>query len=335
MGIIKVKSKNIMDDLLVASLDELTELEKSKLYTFILELKSGGISSIIVSSSKEEIIKEFMDTGLVNKEKNTIKAYKSIMHDLLDGIYPDATFENLIHYLKRKDTIWSPNTKYRNYILIKNILNFMYRKKYILKDLSQELKIPKRIKTFQFVPNDSHIKAFFETLIRIYKRNEDRLLYETIFKIYCKTGFRLTELINLDYEDLDFNSMKIILTKTKNKNVDGFPIDDDLTEILLRYIKKNNMNNGPLIRGRHGARIYKNTITANFKKIRDSANLPASFTIHAFRRYFMDKLRREGVDIFKIKELARHADINTTYNYCRVVDSELREAVSKIKLDSL
>ena len=37
-----------------------------------------------------------MDTGLVNKEQNTVKAYKSIIHDILYSIYPDATFENLI-----------------------------------------------------------------------------------------------------------------------------------------------------------------------------------------------------------------------------------------------
>ena len=46
-----------------------------------------------------------------------------------------------------------------------------------------------------------------------------------------------------------------------------------------------------------------------------------------------DRARREGVDIYTLKELLRHKNIKTTFGYVDVKEKEKREALIKIKID--
>jgi len=109
-------------------------------------------------------------------------------------------------------------------------------------------------------------------------------------------------------------------------------MDQDLENILLDYIHEFNIERGALIRGKGGRRINKNVITNNLRRIIKEAGLPESFTAHAFRRYFIDKQRRSGTDIFLLKELARHEDINTTFGYCNVKEEERIKAMENIRI---
>ena len=109
-------------------------------------------------------------------------------------------------------------------------------------------------------------------------------------------------------------------------------MDDQLKDIILNYINRFSIRGGALIRGKGGRRINKNVITNNLKRIRKEAGLPKKYTVHAFRRYFIDKQRRSKTDVFVLKELARHKDLNTTYEYLKVDEEEKRSAISNIKI---
>ena len=248
-------------------------------------------------------------------------------------LHPDISKKNILKYKKSKENIWSNATKCRNYILINIFLKFLYENKYTTEDLSKIIEIPRRIEKKQYFPIDEDMTKFFKTLRNIYKDEKDFLRYDTCFRLYAKTAFRKTELISIDAGDIDFVKEWIYLKKTKNKDEVYFLMDKELKDLIKTYMDKLNITEGPLLIGKGGRRIQASVIYKVFTRIKEKGGLPEGFTIHGFRRYFGDRGRREGVDIFELQELLRHKDIKTTLRYVDVTEKEKREALAKIKIN--
>ncbi len=326
-----MKSKDNLLNFVVSKLKEFDEITLSEACTAILKLEAADHKKELKDIERKDLVMEYLNSKLDITE-NTIKNYNSVLPNFLSFTSPNISRESVIDYLKRKDKKWGLRTKRRNYIIIKNFLRYLFKLRYLDEDISKYIKIPKKVTISQYVPGDKEIGIFFTTINRIYNKASDRMNYYTIFFLYAKTGLRLRELINLNYEDLDFKNKKIDLNQTKNHDKVYVSIDKNLEHILLEYINKFEIKGGSLIRGKGGKRINKNVITNNLRRIVKEAGLPESFTTHAFRRYFIDKQRRSGTDIFLLKELARHKDINTTYGYCNVKEEERIKAMENIQI---
>ncbi len=326
-----MKNENTIIDLLVSELRRLDEVSKAEVYTDILKRKSNRNKKKLSDINKDELVSEFINSKL-NVSENTIKNYKSVFFNLLKSIHPSINKDSIIRYLKMKDAKWSARTRRRNYLIIRDFMMFLFKTGYLDEDIYEYIKIPGKVSVQQFVPNDKDIEIFLTTLNHIYKKEEDRVLFYTIFSIYIKTGLRLRELINLNYQDIDFAHNRILLNKTKNGDDADVPMDKQLMDIIGNYIKSFNIRGGALIRGKGGRRIDKNVITDNLKRIVRELGLPKKFTAHAFRRYFIDKQYRTDKDPFMLKILARHKDINTTFSYCNIREKDKQNAMRNIQI---
>lgn len=321
--------KDILENLLISEIKKLDKVLLSKAYTSILQLSPS--KKDLNNISKEDLMIEFLNKKL-NITDNTAKNYRSVLFGFLNYSYPNIDKDTVMAYLKKVKNKWFINTQRRNYIFIKNFLSHLYRCGYLHEDLSGEITVPKKSKVEKYIPDDNEIDSFFSTLKKIYKDDNDRLRYFTVFSMYVKTAIRLNELINLDYHDIDFVHSRIYLNQTKNHDKDYVSMDGQLKDIILNYINRFNIKEGALIRGKGRKRINKNVITNNLKRIVKESSLPEKFTVHAFRRYFIDKQRRSNIDVFVLKELARHKDLNITYGYLKVDEEEKRSAISNIKI---
>ncbi|MGM0366717.1 MAG: tyrosine-type recombinase/integrase [Actinomycetota bacterium] len=324
-------NREILKKLITSRLDDLDEVLLSQCYTNILRLDPVNSRKKIADIKKEYLIDDFLNMKLDISE-NTAKNYKSVLSAFLNYTYPNLGKDEVAAYINRVKGIWSTNTRRRNYIFIKNFLSHIYRSGYLEEKISDIIKIPKKTKVEKFIPDDDDIELFFSTIKKMYKDNDSSLRYTTIFSIYAKTSLRLYELINLNYQDIDFPHNRIYLNQTKNGDKDYLPMDSQLKEIILRYANRFRITKGSLIRGKGGKRINKNVINNNLKKIVREAGLPKGFSAHGFRRYFIDKQKRAKTDVFVLSELARHKDLNTTYGYLRVTEEEKIAAMANIQI---
>jgi len=55
---------------------------------------------------------------------------------------------------------WKPKTKRRNHIIIRNFLKYLFEMRYLDQDISEYVKIPKKVKILQYVPGDKEIESF-------------------------------------------------------------------------------------------------------------------------------------------------------------------------------
>lgn len=323
------------ENLLNSILDELKDENESSLndiLRYVLDTKNSSGHKNLAHITREEIYEEFATEKLLNKAPGTKKDYRSVILNGLLELHPNINSKNLFRYLGSKES-WAPATKNRNYRLIKIFIKFLYEKGYIMQNLAELIEVPEKVKKKQYVPTDDDIKKFFSVMPKIFKNKYDLLKYQTFFKIYLKLGLRRDEGINIGFDDVDLVGEKIHLKETKNGDEVDIEMDDELRDLLEVYIKKLEITHGPLITGKRGKRLQRSVVYKVFHRIREEAELPKGFTIHGFRRYFADKLRREGVDIHILKELMRHKDINTTHGYVNVKAEEKKNAIRKIKFD--
>jgi len=153
-------------------------------------------------------------------------------------------------------------------------------------------------------------------------------LYPILYT-FLKTGLRKSELINLKWENIDFERKCILIEsnkewQTKTGNTREIPIGDDLLSLLKKLPRKSeyvfvNTND----------RKYQHHLTERVKRLGKRIGLP-DLTLHTLRHTFISHLVMSGVDLVTVKELAGHADIKTTMRYAHLAPEHLRKSIEKL-----
>ena len=144
-----------------------------------------------------------------------------------------------------------------------------------------------------------------------------------------KTGLRKGELINLTWDNVDFQRRRIAVESkqdwcTKTGNSREIPVADDLLTVLrdlpraCDYVFLN--TNG---------KKYGYHLTERIKRLAKRIGL-ASLTLHTLRHSFISHLVMSGVDLVTVKELAGHSDIKTTMRYAHLAPEHLRKSIGKL-----
>ena len=322
--------KETIINLISGDLGNLDDTRLADLYAYQQKLLNGTTLNNIQDISTDTLIKNFIDSYQLNSAPSTIYNYIKVIQDLLNYAPGVLTCDTLLAYLRSK--AWGDNTKRRNYGLLKRFLYHLFTCKYTEIDLSTHIKIPPKVKSSSFCPMSAQVKQLLDAIKFTFIDEDEILKYETIYKLYIKTGSRRTELLNLNVEDIDFETGRVIIRKTKNKDVKIINMDDNLRQIITDYLNHFKYKSGPLFRGSQGKRLCKQSLMNSFYKIKAKAGLPKEFKIHSFRRFFINELRKNHVDIATIQKLAGHRDIRTTEIYCNVGEEEKIKAIESISV---
>lgn len=141
---------------------------------------------------------------------------------------------------------------------------------------------------------------------------EDGKMLST-FKVYEHTGIRLRELHNCELDITD-NGTFIKLRRTKAKRERIIPIPIEIAEDF-----KITVNGG----------VYKpDRISKNFSKLRDLAKVGSNKTIHSLRHTFALRKLLELGNIYLVKELLGHSNVNTTQIYLEFPNGFIKEVFS-------
>ena len=319
-----------LKNLITADLPGLNVTDLSDLYAYEQKLLNGNSLLNIRDINTDTLVKNFIDQHQLNSAASTIYNYTMILQDYLNFANGMLDNESLMSYLHSK--VWGDNTKRRNYVLLRRFLYYLFTCKYTETDLSTHIKIPVKVKGRSFCPMSTQVRHFIDS-IKITFIDEDEILkYETLFKLYIKTSSRRNELLNLNVEDIDFETGPIIIRKTKNKDTKIINMDDNLKQIIMCYLSHFKYQSGPLFRGTQGNRLCKQSLMNAFNKIKFRAELPKEFKIYSFRRFFINELRKNNIDLATIQKLAGHRDIRTTEIYCNVSDEEKVKAIESIRV---
>ncbi len=183
---------------------------------------------------------------------------------------------------------------------------FMWKKKYDLK--IKALKIQKQI----FLKEDKELtKDEYKRLLDTAKSLKNERLYY-LMQTICSTGIRVSELKFITVNAVE-NKRAVINLKGKTRVV---IIPDKLCSVLLRYIKKNNIKDGPVFVTKGGKPLNRSNIWADMKKLCESAGVAKEKVFpHNLRHLFARTYYTIEKDIVRLADILGHTSVNTTRIY--------------------
>lgn len=142
-----------------------------------------------------------------------------------------------------------------------------------------------------------------------------------LFVAYLGTGCRVSELVNLNINDVDFESSSFVVTRKGGDQQEIFmplQVENELAKhIEERLADENVKDSDPLFISRNGKRILPQTVEKNLKTYCRLAGIndPDKMHPHALRRTFACNMIADGVDIKMVAELMGHKNIEVTHRY--------------------
>mgnify|MGYP000611138739 FL=1 len=247
------------------------------------------------------LLKNYTNKDLISLKKEDIK-------DFLDNV--EAIARTKAHYL----TVFNSFYKY---------LVFMDKIKSNPCDGIKAPKLEKKLPTY--LTNEEIAKLFN---IRLTKPVDYR--NKAILEVMYATGARISEVINLELNQIDFEEC-IIRVVGKGKKERIIPLDDVAIEALDNYINnyrpfliKNETCNYVFL-NKNGEKISRQMIFKMLKNLANKAGITKEISPHTLRHSFASNLLNNGADLRVIQELLGHENLETTEIYSHLQNKKIKD----------
>lgn len=289
---------------------------------------------------------EMVDDYLVeleirNYSLNTIKTYRSIINnfhkylqneeELYDERMILKSFKRYIRYLKRDKQV-SQNYIYLVTVVLKKF--FQFGGIGVLKDV----KTPKRTKSLPKSLNEDEVQKLINALDN-YQTVDSPSSYAEFLKrrnklilaLLYSSGLRVSELVNLQTDSIDFRERTIRIRGKGEK--DRIVLFDDKTRDLIEaYLAKREDCSDYLFINRSGNHLTPRYVQMMIKDYARVAGIRKKVTPHILRHSFATHLLKNGVDIRAIQQLLGHSNLSTTQIYTSMDMETLKNVYDRAKM---
>ena len=229
-------------------------------------------------------------------------------------------------------------TRARKVSSIRIFFNYMSRKaKLIDTNPAQDLETPKLDKRLpKYLSLDDSRKLLEATA------NEDDRNYKRNFAIitlFLNCGMRLSELVGINIQDIDFNECKLNVIGKGNKERTIY-LNKACMKAIYEYLEvrpkegikhDKKFSEKALFLSERKTRISNRTVEAIVDKQLNTAGLDnRKYSVHKLRHTAATLMYQYGqVDIRALQELLGHESISTTEIYTHVSNDQVRDAVNR------
>lgn len=274
-----------------------------------------------------DLTNEFKNFLLIDK-KYSNETINSYMNDL-NKYYLYIKNNNLnINNMTRKDII--NYTKYlkschlssssisHNISVLKSFYKFLIVTKNFKTNLMDIVDTPKKGITLPKVLSIEEV----DKLLDIDLTNKYSYRNKAMLEVMYATGLRVSELVNLKLNQIDFDS-DLIRVMGKGSKERIVPVGEIAMRYLKIYINEYRLellkddNTDYVFLNNLGKRLSRQSF---FKIIK---NITTNFSPHTLRHSFATHLLDRGADIVSIKELLGHSSLSTTQIYTHISDQKL------------
>ena len=161
----------------------------------------------------------------------------------------------------------------------------------------------------------------------------DKAIMETLYS----SGLRVSELVEMDADDLDPN-LGIIKVMGKGKKERIVPVGSKAIAALKNYLNARRKTgkcpppstlNPPLFLNQRGGRLTTRSVARIINQYIEKCGILKNISPHSLRHTFATHMLDAGADLRAIQELLGHASLSTTQKYTHVSISKLMEVYDK------
>lgn len=259
---------------------------------------------------------------------NTIKSY---FYDLkrfdlyFKGNVLDLSYDELQRYLSSVKDLKARSLAHHITVLT-SFYNFLVDEKIITNNPCENIintKIPKKLPIY--LTEDEINK-----LLDIPLHNEYDYRNKAMLELLYATGLRISELINLKVNDVDFDEC-IVRVFGKGKKERIVPIADVALKYLFIYLNKyraiilgSSLSDYMFI-SNSKKNISRQAFFKILKKEANRSGIEKIVSPHVLRHSFATHLLSHGANLRVIQELLGHEDISTTEIYAHLINEKLKD----------
>lgn len=282
----------------------INSIEDKDVLSFLEYLKYERRLSVNTIDSYGEnllLVSKYLNKDLINATRDDIKNF----FDNFDG-----DVKTKAHYL--------------------TVLNSFYKYLLFMEKCSinpcDGIKHPKLSKKLPEYLTSEEINKLFD--IRLTKPIDYR--NKAMLEVLYATGTRISELINLELNQIDFDEC-IIRVTGKGKKDRIIPIGDTAMDALKNYILnyriflvKTNDNNFVFL-NKNGSKISRQGFFKILKGLAFDAGIKKDISPHTIRHSFATNLLNNGADLRIIQELLGHENLQTTEIYSHLTNKKIED----------
>lgn len=233
-----------------------------------------------------------------------------------------------IEYLKKigKKT----STISRNLASIRSFYQYQVRVKKVKKDPTDGMQSPKIEKKAPSILSSAEVELLLEQPKDVdLKGIRDKAMLEFAYA----TGMRVTEIISLNIDDVDFeNSYVSCSNGVKKRNI---PLGTISLKALDEYVKTarpvmiKKEDEKALFVNVNGKRLTRQGFWKIIKYYKEQAHITKDITPHVLRHSFATHLLQNGADLKSIQMMLGHSDISSTQVYMQFQDDSIKNIYHK------
>lgn len=284
---------------------------------------------------------EFLN-WLQNEKGSSVHTIRAYQEDLTQfGEYLKAQgipleqleYHDLRYYmasLQQKQQL-KKTTLSRKTSTLKSFCKFLHREGLLEHNPADLLSTPKKEKRLPTVINEVDMTAFLDDFLA--GEEPLQLRNKAIFELLYSSGLRVSELVQLDVENVQKQKgiLRILGKGSKERIV---PVGEPAQSAITYYLEHGRPllvkeEAQALFLNRQGTRLTTRGVEYILEQYVKQGALKYKVTPHAFRHSFATHLLDNGADLRVIQELLGHESLSTTQIYTEVSASHLQQIYRK------
>ena len=277
---------------------------------------------------------------------------KEITYSHLEKIntYDIVSFLSYLSYYTYNGKNYKNNEKgkARKLASIRSLFKFLFNNDRISSDVASKVATPKihlknivRLETDEVVKmlNQAETANDLSKRQQIYNKNT-RERDVAIISLFLATGIRVSELVGINLNDIDFETKSFKITR-KGGNQSVLYFSDEVKTALLDWLEIRSKRKIPeteialfvsLQNRRISVRAVENLVKKYSKPISPLKNISP----HKLRSTYGTNLYRATKDIYIVADVLGHKDVNTTKKHYAAISEDIRKTVAgKVSLRKL
>ena len=279
----------------------------------------------------EKYIEEFIDYLRFEKKysENTISSYKRDLNKTNTYIKKDFAKLNkkdIQNYIQKISKSENASSVSRCISTLKSFYKFLELNKYTSLNPLTTITNPKTVKKLPKILSEEEI----EKLLDINLKTDFDYRNKAMLELMYSSGLRVSELINLNVNDIDFSNASVrIFGKGSKERI--IPLNDYAIDALNNYIlnhRRSLFKHGEsnyLFLNNHGNKMTRQGFFKILEKIAKEKGIKSELSPHTLRHSFATHLLKHGADLRSIQELLGHSDISTTQIYTHITSERLQK----------
>lgn len=279
----------------------------------------------ICEDESQQLLKMFIDAkSIEGKSKATTEHYRYVLqrmiHDIKVPVRKITVYHLRQYMMTEKDRGISMNTIRGNNNAYSSFFTWLHKEGLI------ESNPTANISTIKARPEEE--EPFTDEEIQLIKeaaRNEFQL---AMVYFLLQTGCRISEVCNLNIDDLDFHDLKLNVVGKGDKVREVYM--DKVTALMLKRYLDTRKDNHPALfyNNRKGDRYTPGGIRRMLKSLEERSRVKGVHP-HRFRHTFATNLTDRGMDIQEVSYILGHSKLDTTMTYVRVNKKNTENAYRK------